>query len=243
MKEDKNCLSCWFPRISDAGLPVPETRIVRIPTGSIGKDLFRAFDGKEFEGPAKIWLAVLGLAAEEIGFPCFLRTGHTSHKHDWERSCYVVSAEDLTSHVLHLIEFSETCDMFGVPWDVWAVRELLPTKPVATVYRGMPLCREFRCFVDGGKLICMHPYWPPEAIDQGLPEGETLSKQSHHRLNNVTVSEVNEIRELAKRAAMACGGRWSVDVLDTERGWFVTDMALMDSSWHWPGCPHGNNET
>lgn len=243
MYVDKNSLSYWFPRIGDAKLPVPLTRIVRVPTASIQKDLFRPLDGKEFEGPAKIWLEVLKLAAEEIGFPCFLRTGHTSGKHDWDRTCYVASAKDLASHVLALIEFSETCDVFGLPWIVWAVRELLPTKPVATVYRGMPLCREFRCFVEDGKLICMHPYWPAAAIEQGLPEGETLSKQSHDLLHNATVSEVDEIKELAKRAGKACGGRWSVDILDTERGWFVTDMALMDQSSHWPGCPHGKNET
>ena len=32
------------------------------------------------------------------------------------------------------------------------------------------------------------------------------------------------------------GGHWSVDILETERGWYVTDMALAPRSWHWPHC-------
>jgi hypothetical protein len=27
-----------------------------------------------------------------------------------------------------------------------------------------------------------------------------------------------------------------VDILETKRGWFVTDMAEAGKSWHWPGC-------
>lgn len=30
----------------------------------------------------------------------------------------------------------------------------------------------------------------------------------------------------------------SVDILDTEKGWFVTDMAEADKSFHWEGCPN-----
>ncbi len=222
---------------------MPRTRIVRIPTDSVRKDLFKPFDGLTFEGPAETWLGVLSLAADEIGLPCFLRTGQTSNKHEWKNTCHLTDIGDLTAHVLSLIEFSEIADFMGLAWDVWAVRELLPTKPVATVYRGMPLCREFRCFVDGGELICKHPYWPLEAIKSGLPEGEMISEYLQGKLNSAMSSEIDEITELAKRAGQACGGRWSVDVLDTEKGWFVTDMALMDQSWHWPGCPHGENDT
>ena len=236
--EDRNCLSWWFPKLLAAGLPVPQTRIVRIPVVSVQRDLLMPFDGLEFRGPAKTWLGVLTLAVEEIGLPCFLRTGHTSNKHEWTRTCYLESLDEMIGHVLALIEFSEIADMVGLSWNVWAVRELLPTKPVATIYRGMPLCREFRCFVDGNKLLCRHPYWPPDAIAQGL-HGETLPKDRYANLEDTTAKERAEIAELAKAAGKACGGRWSVDVLDTDRGWYVTDMARMERSYHWPGCPHG----
>ena len=37
----------------------------------------------------------------------------------------------------------------------------LPTMPLAvcTRYGGMPMCREFRCFVADAEVRCMHPYW------------------------------------------------------------------------------------
>ncbi len=46
-----------------------------------------------------------------------------------------------------------------------------------------------------------------------------------------------EIRSLASRAGAAIGGAWSVDILETTRGWFVTDMAEAHKSYHWPTCP------
>lgn len=36
---------------------------------------------------------------------------------------------------------------------------------------------------------------------------------------------------------------WSVDVLETRRGWFVTDMAEAARSFHWPGCEHAGSVT
>jgi hypothetical protein len=240
-REDRNCLSYWYPKLLAADLPVPRTRIVRVPTISVMDDLYRPLDldGEDFAGPARTWLAVLDLAAAEIGFPCFLRTGHTSNKHDWERTCYLRRPEGLTSHVLALIEFSEIADMCGSPWNVWAVRELLPTKPVAVVYRGMPLCREFRCFVRDHKLLCLHSYWPERAVMDGFPGEVPVDFASIYRaVTDLTDSEREEVECLASAAGRAVGGEWSVDLLDTRDGWMITDMATANRSWHWPGCPN-----
>ena len=235
---DRNCLTYWFARIEEAGLPVPKTRVVRIPTDSIYVDLMRPIDGRPFQGPALAWLEVLKLAVAEIGVPCFLRTGQTSGKHEWEKTCHVPTVESVPAHVLSLIDFSEAACIPGLDWRVWAVRELLPTKPLAIIYRAMPLCREYRCFVDGGELLCSHPYWPWEPVVREFwGDSESIDIDSiYHAATTVTDRERQEIEELAKRAGAACGGRWSVDILDTERGWYVTDMAVMEESWHWPGC-------
>ena len=81
----------------------------------------------------------------------------------------------------------------------------------------------------------MHPYWPAEALERGgVADPESLAQ----RLSECADEE--QVRELAARAGAAVGGAWSVDVLETERGWFVTDMAEAQKSWHWPGChTHG----
>jgi hypothetical protein len=48
-----------------------------------------------------------------------------------------------------------------------------------------------------------------------------------------------QLTDLANAAGQAVGGAWSVDVLETRRGWYVTDMAEAASSCHeWPDCPN-----
>ncbi len=243
--QNRNCLSWWFPKLLRAGLPVPRTRIVTIPTCGIQSAFFRVFDGKDLGSDAHAWLAVLRLAAEEIGLPCFLRTGQTSHKHDWLDTCYLEDISHLGPHVVRLIEFSECADIIGLPWNIWAVRELLPVRAIATIYREMPLAREFRCFVDGNKLLCHHPYWPWDAVEQGCADHKAPDGlgTKYMALCAISATERHEITELATAAGEACGGRWSVDILDTERGFYVTDMALMDQSWHWPGCPNAEDSS
>ena len=44
--------------------------------------------------------------------------------------------------------------------------------------------------------------------------------------------------QLATKAGRALGGSWSVDILETARGWFITDMAEADRSFHLPDCPN-----
>lgn len=231
---DLTCMSYWLAKLEAAGLPVPRTTLVPMPREAF-RDVFRLFDGKELEGPGHEFLEKLDCAAAAIGYPVFLRTGQTSGKHSWARTCYVTDPNRLLSHVASLVEFSECVSLIGLPCDWWAVRDLLPTMPLALChsYEGMPVCREFRCFVEDGDVRCMHPYWPAEALERGgVADPESLAQ----RLSECADEE--QVRELAARAGAAVGGAWSVDVLETERGWFVTDMAEAQKSWHWPGCPN-----
>ena len=48
-------------------------------------------------------------------------------------------------------------------------------------------------------------------------------------------SEIIPVVEKVARA-FAGDGSWSVDVLETDRGWCVTDMAEAEGSFHWPEC-------
>lgn len=240
-RHDRNCLSWWFPKLLRAELPVPKTRIVTIPTCGIQTAFFQQFDGEGLGPDAYTWLDVLRLAVEEIGLPCFLRTGHTSNKHSWMETCYLANINRLASHVTRLIEFSECAGIIGLPWNIWAVRELLPVQPIATVYRGMPLVREFRCFVDGNKLLCYHPYWPWAVVVEGCADHKAPDglEAKYKALCETSTTELYAIAKLATAAGKACGGQWSVDILDTDRGWMITDMAMAKDSWHWPGCKSG----
>lgn len=178
---DRNCLTYWFPKLVAAGLPVPRTEIV-----DAGPEYFRMLgidggprDSEEYTTAsnlvdavaANIYRAAIVLNASEP-FPVFLRTGQFSGKHDWKKTCYVADPAKLKDHVAHLVIMSELFGGFGpqLSWRYWCVRELLPTAPVARLpnYGGMPLACEFRGFIEGGKVVCAHSYWPERSIYEGF---------------------------------------------------------------------------
>ncbi len=226
---DRTCLSYWFPLIQAAGLPVPRTEIVETEC-----ELLRLVDGKTPEG-YPVFRAELYAAAERIGYPCFLRTGHTSNKHEWRDSCHVQHVRDMERHVFNLIEFSAICDFIGLPSNVWVVRELIPTTPAFHAFRGMPIVREFRLFTKDNKAICLHPYWPDHSIRQPTDEDW---KSRLAAMSKITASRADRLKGMAENAAKATGhGDWSVDFLQDSNGkWWLTDMAEADRSWHWPDC-------
>ena len=239
---DKTSMSYWFPLIEAAGLPVPKTKFVEM-TDTCRRMIWDLFDGKSSGNPEpEPFFAKIAEAANEIGYPCFLRTDHTSNKHSWKRSCYLTAEQDIPPHVCEIAEFSECCDMMGIPWDTWAVRELLPTIPYGycSRYGDFPVCKEFRFFVNEGDVQCWHPYWPISALQDGKWEVDADESTAYADLCSVDYDTLLHLKNLASRAGVACGGSWSVDLLETERGWFLTDMAEAHKSYHWEGCEHGN---
>lgn len=228
----KTALSYWFPRLEAAGLPVPRTAIIPMPTAA-QESIRAAFDGVDKNSAELLtFYDNLRSAAAAVGYPCFLRTDHTSGKHFWNETCYLKFTNDVPRNVYMLAEFSEIADFIGLPWSTWVVREFLPTIQLGTCphYRDMPVCREFRFFVDGPDVACHHPYWPREALEQG-----GCSDVDYDAL--CRLDDQSDLLRLASAAGKAVGGgAWSVDILETRRGWFVIDMAEAHKSFHWPGC-------
>lgn len=249
MKNDRSCLSYWFPLVRDAGLPVPKTAIIQAPDLSpwisrkSGESLTSGFDG---------FFNDLARACAEVGgFPVFLRTGHGSGKHGWKDTCFVPNFDVLPQHVYAIFEWSHMVDMLGLPTDVWAVRELLKTEPIFKAFDDFPVTKERRYFVRDGEVICRHPYWPEAAVEEGSPR--LLSKplqidlpitdwrERLAEMNAETPEEVEELTALSRRVAKSVSGFWSVDWLWTaDRGWVLIDMAEGERSFHWAGCPNGD---
>jgi hypothetical protein len=145
----------------------------------------------------------------------------------------VASAAVVPAHVVAIVEFSEMMGA-GLPCEWWAVREFLPTLPLALCPRfgNMPVCREFRYFVKDSTVLCRHPYWPANALEQGgVPDALQASEGLAH------CTELSVLDALASRAGAVVGGEWSIDFLETGRGWYLTDLAEAHKSWHWPNCP------
>lgn len=233
---DRNCLSFWFPVIYDAGLPVPQTIVVEA-----AEDLTGLLDGEQPEGWATFG-SQLHKAADRIGYPLFLRSGHTSGKHGWERTCYVEKADDLLAHVAAIVEYSHMVDLMGLPTHVWAVRKLIETEPLFTAFDGsMPITREFRVFARDGLVEHVQPYWPIDAIESPRAAGpvrvsiaDALLPVAMGNSYVLEASDLNAVMTLAREASKAVGGYWSVDLLqDTDGKWWLTDMAEGDRSFRW----------
>jgi hypothetical protein len=235
---ERTALSYWFPKLEAARIRVPRTTILTMPQPAF-EEVFKAFDGIEPAGALQRFAEEIFMAAMPLGSPFFLRTDHTSGKHSWSRTCFVSSSDprDIAGHVFAIAEYSEMAGLIGLPYETWAVRELLPVIPYGTCkhYRDMPICREFRFFVRDDVVLCRHPYWPEHALVTG--GAEFCEGRSYQDLCNLTETEEDAVTELARAAGRAVGGEWSVDILETEAGWYVTDMAEADKSFHWEGCP------
>ncbi|MDF2434873.1 MAG: hypothetical protein JWP44_4504 [Mucilaginibacter sp.] len=225
---DRTCISYWFPVIEANGIPVPKTRVIRTDA-----PLWNLLDGEPVPGLDAFLEQLRGAIKDVGGPPAFLRTGHTSGKHDWRRTCYYAGEHLLEYHVFCLVEYSHLVDLMGLPTDVWVARELLPTEPAFIAFNGMPITRERRYFVRNGVIIDHHPYWPPNAFDRTeitVPDWQDRLAA----ISQESPEEVQELTDLSTRVSRLLDGFWSVDWLWVpSRGWICTDMAEGDRSWHW----------
>ncbi len=102
MNYRKNCFTYWFPKLSRQEVNLPGTLVFN--TDKLDKNitvaLRKAFWMKPLTKEDKVSLgrfaSILKHMAKTIGgYPFFLRTGQTSHKHDWMQTCYIANEEAL----------------------------------------------------------------------------------------------------------------------------------------------------
>ena len=241
--ENKTCLSYWYPRVCTLpGILTPRTLVFTkdCKSGMPVNALFKEFGGetisKEEEKDITHFINALATAGHEVGYPCFLRTGLTSGKHEWVKTCHVERAGAMSSHVYRLVDTSLCVDL---SFNVWAVRELLPTQPAFHAFAGMPICQEYRCFGKDGKFLCIHPYWPEDSIRDPAPARGWKKKLKE--MSEIQWPTKGLLSHKTEQVTKALGGYWSVDWLWVPgKGWYLTDMAEGEVSFHWRGCPHGD---
>lgn len=229
------CLSYWFPKIQDAGIPVPKTIWFRTKV-----ELDRLLDGETPDGFDDFVFDLQYAGDHDLFWPVFLRTGLGSGKHEWRGTCYVPNRESVGQHVSNLVEWSHTVDFFGLATDVWAMREFLDVGPAFHAFDGMPVGRERRYFVRDGQVIGHHPYWPPDSLSYGVDVEDWESRLEE--LNTEQLGEHAELTRLTERVGAAVPGEWSVDWMWVpDRGWVCIDMAVAKQSWVWEGHPTAPN--
>lgn len=231
-----NSALLWLPKIEAAGLPTPKTIIVPYSHS----DCVSIFDG---EGSAEFLRLshAVDAAANEIGYPVFIRTDLGSAKHAGPRA-FRIDEPGENSAIFETLEDSEM--KFWMERDgpqAFLVREWLDLESPFTAFRGLKISREWRYFADGDKVICSHPYWPTEALEDHVDETAWPDWQFDLGLLHSPTGDEPELERMAVEAASACGGdRWSVDFCrDVNGKIWLTDMAVMEDSYHWSGCPNG----
>lgn len=228
-----NSMFYWWPLIKD--LPIFKPKTLMVPfEGEYSTKIFDGEDDPVFDQYVK----KLKIKARKIGYPLFMRADETSNKHEWNRSCYVISEDQIASHLLNILEMIEM--QFTLGFRGVALREFLDLDSRFTAFNGMPVACERRLFVRDGKLECNHPYWPPASIRRpSIKDWQQILKE----LQTISFPEELLLERLGTRVGRKVGGYWSIDFCRHRNGrWFLTDMALGDDSYHWGTCPHAPKE-
>jgi hypothetical protein len=117
-------------------------------------------------------------------------------------------------------------------FDQIVVREYLPVEPLyyCREYSGMPVVKEFRAFISNNKVRYFVPYWPKKALREGNPSREDWEEMyfvDHYPKD----SELPYIKRTLEKVAAVMPGEWSVDILNTKDGYYVTDCAQAAESY------------
>jgi hypothetical protein len=214
---NKNSMLYWWPRIQNCDVPMPVTCMT-------DDDCIRIDD----------------LVDGVFGYPVFIRTDLGAGKHDWDKGCFVRNADELKNH-LQVIQQNEMWRAIGMEPTAIMIREFLELESPFTAFAGnMPINVERRYFISQGKVVCHHPYWPPETFESGHPDRQPHDPDWRAKLevmNTESEQEVALLTEYAERVGAVMPEYWSVDFAKTRQGkWYLIDMALGVNSFHWPGC-------
>jgi len=227
---DGNCISYWYPILQSTGVETPPTEIIKTDA-----DVTVVLDGRKPDG----WddfLAQISAAIDRVGYPCFIRTGHLSAKHQWNQTCFLESGVGIPRHICTLIDESGCADL---PTSAWAVRKFIPLEHRFTAFRGMPVTKERRYFIENGNVLCRHPYWPVGCLEPAYARPSVANwRELLAELNQQDDGEIALLTQLSEKVSRSFEGAWSLDWARTQDGrWIALDMAEASRSWHWPDCP------
>lgn len=237
-------LSFWFPILCNLKINVPKTIIIDVNGYDLNcvPAMKKVFWMKEelTEAEKKSlgqMIATIKMLGKEVGYPFFLRTGHTSNKHDWNESCFIENENKLPTHIQNIFEHSLMANMEGgFPINIWVIRKMIPTEAYFYAFSGnMPITKEIRIFFDKGKVLCIHPYWPKDSFHDMTSEKDWEIK--YQKLVEFPDGTVRELRKLTNKIAQHFEGFWSIDwLLGKDNKWYAIDMAIGEDCYHYPGC-------
>lgn len=221
----KTSLLYWWPKIKGLGIPVPKTAIHIVH--NYGNGLMSILDGASFP---EADVAGIRAVADEIGYPCFIRSDMTSAKHSWERGAVVHHSEELFDKVWCLVEDNALKDQYI---SAIVVREYLAFNPLESFqvprFGNLPVRRERRIFIRDGQIEVILPYWPLDAL-QGTIQDLAEWRPQLEVLNDLAW-ELPLLTDYGKTVASTFPEYWSVDFMWAEGKWWLIDMAEGEKSW------------
>lgn len=257
---NRNSMCLWWPKIKDLPIPMPETVILEEPRKDLLVDFFAAVadlhevtrrtpvlecngTSARIEAAYKRVMEDFGPyedriheEADKLGYPLFWRTDLHSGKHDYERTCFVANRDGLKENLYSLLEVGWLANIAGTAEHrAIVLREFLDLDSTFKAFRGLPIAAERRYFVEGGKVLCRHPYWPEEAFTHGMTDQNWQELLAE--LNRQHDWEVALLINYATAVSAAVRGYWSVDFARAKDGtWYLIDMARGEDSWHPDAC-------
>ncbi len=239
----RSSMLVWYENIKDLDIPQPTTRIVNIPN----KRFSEMFDG---DSTLSAYSDEFSSAMNSLGpFPIFLRTDNSSQKHSFRKTCRLPNEKSLLGHILELVDSNMACDMTD---NAIIFREWLDLEAGFWAFDGLPISVEARVFVNHGKVQCIHPYWPENAIGSWAERHAILDdaiESKMFRINpswktilksqNKIVTESYEILKRYSKMVIDVIGddHWSVDFAFGRDGkWYLIDMAAGEVSYHDSAC-------
>lgn len=228
-REGMSNMGMWFPLLQQMRMRVPETILV----GTGDCELLHIVDGHHPPGYDQ-FVERLKLAASQIGYPVFLRSGMMADKHDYDRTCFIKNKNQFDDHVRRIVESSVMANISGYPFNyrIWAVRKFIYTKEAFTHFNGnLPISKEVRYFIKDGDILTSMPYWPDEAFGNLTDDEKVKLKE----VQTISDDDKIELDLMARYIAKHMDGFWSVDFMQDRMGkWWCTDMAAGEFSY---GCP------
>lgn len=259
-----NSMEHWLPQAAKAAwdsgaFKVPGTTFIRVPLTALQMSRL------QYETLNRATMEVIDAFAMEAfrldtGKDYFVKTGVFSSKFDF-RNAHVPAGQEVRELGEYLLAISNQASlMAGYPLSgkgactygtsttrTWAVREWIPDmEGNPTIYRGLPLRTEYRCFVDFDtrEVLAVAPYWDPETMKHRFAHME--DRDTPDMRHDYVVYKAHEpvlmgrfehnkeaIRSrmegfLAKAEGLT--GQWSVDIMQNGQDFWLIDMATADTS-------------
>lgn len=222
---NKTSMLYWYPPTKKLDIPQPKTEIA---LQKDVKDWFKILD-TELDDEDK---ASLERKADYIGYPLFLRTDHSSAKHDFQDTCFIAGKSTLYRNLHNLFEVNYCHDLYP---EAVILREYITLDWSFKAFACMPVAPERRYFISDGKVICHHPYWVEDAIqfycENYVPPYDWKDKLQN--MNTESKIETTLLKGYAEKIASVLDGEFSVDFAKgRNKQWYFIDAASAIQSWH-----------